>query len=322
MIKVDNKLEKLLNKYFKWVVIVIPLIMYYISVTKYLGVNESLMAFTSFSEYFDHCPDLFKFDFYNDISKTLFNILYWSLIFLYIVRIYHKLDFVKFLIIIVLITFFNPFSYGIVFKLLTNEVFFRISDILFNPLIFIILVHEFEELKSCKILVVIYIVLATTSIINSRIPNYISFEEDLNRIYHSSDVEYNTVKILTKDYLLNTDDSEINVVSHISGAPLFSEVPINSLVDYRFMYMDTEENELFVKKYNDQGHNGIQYNKACSVALKYNVDLFIIDAQHNWQLEEGLWPCIEKMFEYENFRVFKMRADLYKINLEKGWAIE
>ena len=66
----------------------------------------------------------------------------------------------------------------------------------------------------------------------------------------------------------------------------------------------------------------VNYEKACELAYEKEIEYSIIDAQYNWKLEQGLWPCIEKVLEFENYRVFKMRYDLWDWNIKQGYITD
>lgn len=134
--KYDETIENFINKYLRFIIILIPLIISTYSLFYVTDLKSSIAAFTGFNEFFDHSPHLFEFNIFSkDVYLAIFNVIYWCLITAFVFSKNYELKLIRFFIFCILITFFNPFCYGAIYKFLTNEVYFRISDLIFNPLI-------------------------------------------------------------------------------------------------------------------------------------------------------------------------------------------
>ena len=145
--------------------------------------------------------------------------------------------------------------------------------------------------------------------------------KDFNHLYHIDDGDIEVMEILERDYLSKDDKQSYNFASQIYGAQLFSKEKIDNILEDRFAYVvfDSSEFErVFYRRQPGVEDTEVDYSHACGLALSKNLDYVIIDAQYNWQLQEGLWPCAEVLFEHDYYRVLKMNYDYYNYNLQQG----
>ncbi|MEG0576433.1 MAG: hypothetical protein RR500_01070, partial [Bacilli bacterium] len=119
------------------------------------------------------------------------------------------------------------------------------------------------------------------------------------------------------------DFDSLNVASHIYGLQLFSNYKLNNLLSDRFAYAIIEDDEfeqIFYRRQPGIEDYPANYEKSCSFAASKSLDYVILDAQYNWQLQEGLWPCSELLFEEGNYRVLKMNYDYWNWNILQGYT--
>lgn len=322
--KNDEKLEKWINKYFKTAFIIIPIILAIISCVFFIGLTDSLNAFVQFDEYFDHAPDLFKFNFFNnEIFLVLYNIAFWIIIFIFLFDKKIKQNYIKLMVLIIFITFFNPFCYGIIFNLLTSVVYFRITDLFFNPIVLaMILINVLNKKKLIHFSYLLLVVLIISSLKTNRINNYIKNDDNHSWLYHTSISNIDFMNQFDNLILKESTDNDIRIVSQIESINLFSKYEFESVIGARFytiddpIFIDIFENKLDL----DENQDESKFNNACYYANKEEIDYIIIDAQYNWQLESGLWSCVEKKFEFEQYRVFKTNYDYWEYNIREGYV--
>lgn len=151
------------------------------------------------------------------------------------------------------------------------------------------------------------------SINTSNLPSYLNSNSDFTPLYHTTKSEMDLIMKLDNEYFKYSNDRDIRVFSHIAAAPLYSAFNINSIYDGNFI-------EIFSNKLIHEGIDTKKYSNACYYANEQSLDYIIIDAQYNWQLEESLWSCVEKIMDDGKYRVFKFRSDLWEYNINMKYV--
>ena len=327
LFKFDKYIEWLLNKCRYIILVGVPAGIIFLTYIKpffeqwYIDLYIGGRGFFDPINSFDMVPDILNFNF--DLNG-LFNILFWMLIILYLlVSLYRKKRTWTFWLLVALIlNFYNPFVYTFISTGLTSVAYFRISDIFYNIVILgnIILFFVNDENKMLKTIAICFsLMLFALKVATFRLPHFTL--KEFNHLYHIDDGDIEVMEILERDYLSKDDKQSYNFASQIYGAQLFSKEKIDNILEDRFAYVvfDSSEFErVFYRRQPGVEDTEVDYSHACGLALSKNLDYVIIDAQYNWQLQEGLWPCAEVLFEHDYYRVLKMNYDYYNYNLQQG----
>lgn len=316
--KKDDLFEKVLYKLRYLILVGVPL--FFIShalVNNYLDIT----MITS-SHYFDMVNQYMLFDFSSVTTAiyTCYNIFSWiTLLFnlKYISEDSMKGNFSK-IILIILITFFNPLVCSFVSKYITDIVYFRIYDLIFNPLTIIfclfMFINEFKNKSVNSLLILCSIIIMILQISISDLKKY--YNSKIDPIYHVEKKEMDVYHLFRK-YTYSSSD-KIVVASHVYGTKMLVDFPIENVVLERIdsieaLFEKNDEESLFQqifyrKKYDDPRYE-VNYLKACQLAEDRRVQYTIVDKQYNYYLEEGIGYCGEVLFEYENYRIYIMRYD-------------
>lgn len=280
--------------------------------------------------YYDIVPDLFLYDFKLSFMNTMYCLFYLLVIIITVIKGKHlKNSFISFLIFIVFITFLNPLVFNFVYKYLTSEVYFRITELVYNPVIFItfalILKEIFETRKSMVLIFIFVIILNMFNLISNKSTYMINFDND--PIYHMDKKMIGTIRDFENYIQKNEIEMPITIISQIPSINLISDFEMINTIDY-FVYRnnygsDKSKNSfynLFAPFDYPEDKEDYDYEMACSYAINMKTDFVIIDAQYYWKLEDGLWPCIEKISDDGKYRIFKIREDLWRYNLGLGYT--
>lgn len=323
--KIRVQIEKFLNKYFKFIFLFFIVLFYglvfLIPVNKYLMMGDRTF-FWAINK-FDSVPNLISG---LTLFETIFNCLYWGLLTLTIgIMIYKKRNnWYLLLVSIVLLFFFNPISYDFVVSVFTGAAYFRITDILFNIIILyelVIYLYEFNRITK-YLIIICSLLMLSCRVINFDFEFSVN-EENFNTIYHTSNIDMNVINKLSEEYLKYDNKDEINIASQIYGGQFFSNFNINNQLEDRFSYAVRDESEyerVFYRREPGFEDLSVDYEHACTLAFENQTDYVILEAQYNWKLQEGLWPCSELLFELENYRVLKMNYEYWEWNIQQGYT--
>lgn len=327
-----QSVETIIFKYGRVILFLVPLC---IIATNYIPffskIYENVKYSFSNRPSYDWVPDLLRFTGYGSSLSTIFyNGTFWIILGFVIAKLIKKFEFVPFFLLIVIITFFNPLVYDFVFTFLTNVVFFRITDLFYNPFILMYIFVSFSEKINNKV-GIICIVLLNIFLIFCQINIFkfnVNFNEldDYNYIFHTTNKDISTFKLLD-EYLIKNDFKDSYIfASQIYGTGMYSKMNIENEFNWQTQYLqdlnETNFTTVFFRREPNSDDYEVNYEKACELAYEKEIEYSIIDAQYNWKLEQGLWPCIEKVLEFENYRVFKMRYDLWDWNIKQGYITD
>lgn len=322
--------EKFLFKIWWLIALIIPLIF---TVVPYIEPLKILFSDIPKSFWirpsYDFVPDLLRFSGYGaSIYTQLFNLSYWLIIVVVIVIGIRKRNFISIMLLSTIVTFFNPFVHDFVYKFFTNIVFFRITDLFYNPLVISFIFFTVYNLVKNKLFKVFIIILYSCLIISSFQIYQFNVKtienDDYNYIYHTTNNDIKLFEEFDKYLYMNDQKEEYKVISQAYGTGMFSKLNINNLFNWQTHYLqkldETNFSTVFYRREPNSDDYEVDYNQACQLAYEKDAEYVIIDAQYNWQLESGMWPCLEKIFEVNNYRVFKIRYDMWEYNIKQGFV--
>ncbi|MEG0239403.1 MAG: hypothetical protein RR643_04565 [Anaerorhabdus sp.] len=322
--------EKFLFKIWWLIALIIPLIF---TVVPYIEPLKILFSDIPKSFWirpsYDFVPDLLRFSGYGaSIYTQLFNLSYWLIIVVVIVIGIRKRNFISIMLLSTIVTFFNPFVHDFVYKFFTNIVFFRITDLFYNPLVISFIFFTVYNLVKNKLFKVFIIILYSCLIISSFQIYQFNVKtienDDYNYIYHTTNNDIKLFEEFDKYLYMNDQKEEYKVISQAYGTGMFSKLNIINLFNWQTHYLqkldETNFSTVFYRREPNSDDYEVDYNQACQLAYEKDAEYVIIDAQYNWQLESGMWPCLEKIFEVNNYRVFKIRYDMWEYNIKQGFV--
>ncbi|NCB33569.1 MAG: hypothetical protein EOM64_06760 [Erysipelotrichia bacterium] len=305
--------------------------------------------FTAIANY-DMVPELLQFSFAPESwCLGLFNALFWIAAAAGIVFSFVKKSWPLSLLTIILITFFNPFVFNFIGNYLTATAYFRITDIFFNYVVIaelmIILSGALNSKWFKALCLAVFSLMAVLRIMNFKMSQFVmpgsEADADFDSMYHASKEQmgiikdfsdefltaYHTCRVESEDefYTDNVDDGSIRVASQIYGTPLFTNVKVNNLLGDRFAYVkiDTDEYEqIFARRQPGYNLPDVSYEHACSWAMKRYTDYIILDAQYNWQLQEGLWTCASDIYDEGYYRILMFNTRYWNWNIYQGDAVD
>ena len=347
--KLDKYIEYALNKFYLChiLMVIVPIGLTVLTYVFNIPSIEQLNAiggrhFFDNINNFDMVPDLFN----TKIQFVIFNILFWVLLIVAMIKNYKMKNFAISLTFITLLTFFNPFVYRFVAVFITQSAYNRINNVFYNPVVIgIIVCYLLSDKKIFKYMTLYFIVVMAVAKVVFLDTRYFAKDlSDHNFMYHVSQNELNIIQAVESQYISTLEDTEnleaekaknpfledgtLRLASQIYGAQLFTYTESMNMLEDRFSYvmLDTEEFErVFVRRIPGYELPEANYNHACSLAFDKKIDYVILDAQYNWELQTGLWPCsYEVLTEMDkgNYRVLKMDYEYWEYNINQGSTIE
>lgn len=336
ILKLDKKIEEILNKFYLPILIAIPLL---------FGIYTRLPHFklpTLNISYFDITPNffdrhayegienLFEFGFANiqEILTSLFCIFCWVVIIFYLIKHVKSNkpnDYIAFNTLIIFITFFNPWVITFVMSYMTNVVYFRIYDLFFNILtIFMFFGFAFEKIKGKNIylLGVVMFLLFTNEVFKNQTWMFMGFnDEDFNHLYHVDNLEIEVLDRFNKEILNNTNE-EVIIASQIYSSEAFTIANIKNVKNNIYTYGNDKSDEAEFQRIFYRYEIGLEeikgdYIRACELSKQREVKYVILDAQYNRDLENGIGYCGQKVLEVGNYRVFEMHYDWLEWSMGK-----
>lgn len=325
----DIYVEKVLQKLVYIVMLLVPVIIIYLTYInpifspEYIQLYIGDRAFFTPINSFDMVTDILNFNFHS--STFIFNMLFWILILVYLVlKGFKNRDYVFWILLVFFITFYNPLVFTFISTSLTSFAYYRISDIFLNIVILSIIFIDLIKISGkYKYLIVTFAgCMFALKLINFDI-NMLKSGADFNMIYHAKQSELDIINKLQEEYLKFEDRSSFKIASHIYGIQLLNSVNIENQLEDRFAYEKLENDEferIFYRRQPGFEDIDVNYQHACTLAFEKETDYVILEAQYNWQLQEGLWPCSELLFEEGNYRVLKTNYDYWEWNILQGYT--
>ena len=258
---------------------------------------------------------------------------------IYIIKNKGFKKFTSALILATIITFYNPLVYRFVVSFLTGVAYWRIAFIIYNPVtVGLILCSIFNMINNNTIILLSVILIAAKAMSFNSL--YINFDyEDYNFPYHITQSELNVITYLDNIYMNDISDENIDaekeknefindgklkVASHIYGLQLFTKSPSENALEDRFSYAiinSDEFEQVFARRIPGYDLPEVNYEKACSLAYSKKLDYVVIDAQYNWELQTGLWPCTYQAGEdFGTYRILKMDYHYWNYNISQGYT--
>ena len=349
--RLDNSLENILNKFkMGWVLLIItPLL---IIIMTYVFNIPSLMDFNNIvtsREFFDNINNFdMVYDLFNvtDVKYLIFNVIFWMLLIYTIIRNFNHMNFTLFLALATIIMFFNPLVYRFISMYITGVAFYRINSLIYNPLVIIsIITYLYNQNSLSKnISLLCLIVLACLKICMFDMER-LTFDSNYSKTYHADNKDIETISILENIHLATYEndvikdeemknpyihDDQIRIASQIYGAQLFVNPKysiyggIDNLLEDRFAYTVIENSEfeqVFSRRIPGYDLPDVDYTKACSLAYDKKLDYVIVEAQYNWELQTGLWPCSYQVGEdIGTYRILKMDYEYWDYNISMGYT--
>ncbi|NLP21493.1 MAG: hypothetical protein GX368_01555 [Erysipelotrichaceae bacterium] len=328
LFKLDKKIEKIINKTWKILMIVIPL---------FFGIWTRLPLFnmpTFNISYFDITPNffdrhayegienlfLFEFDTIPHIITSIFCVFVWFTIIYYLINHIKKerpKDYLAFHIITILLTFFNPWVITFVMSYMTNVVYFRIYDLFFNILtITLFLTYLLDNLNNKQAILtsIVIFILFAHKVERNQTWMFMGFnDDDYNPLYHTNNLEIEVLDRFKKEFLLDKEETTI-IASQIYSVESFTDANIKNVKNNLYTYGDEKSNEAEFQRVFYRYEPGLEkiegdYINACELAQEKNVEYVILDAQYNMELENGIGYCGDKVLEIGPYRVFEMHYD-------------
>lgn len=355
ILRLDRYIEKALNfcKIGWLIMFAVPLgifiLTYYFNIPA-LSMFNMLVSSRNFFDNinnFDMVPDLFN---HTTIFYTFFNLCFWILLAIAIIKNYKMNNMLIVIVFVTIITFYNPFVYRFISYYITNVAYYRISGIIYNPIVLIALLNllEVKRMKFNKELILIYLfVMIAAKLPFSGLEQILTKKDDYSYLYHTSETDIQTIRELEQIHLSTYEgtaeeialeeqrnpfihDDQLNIASQVYGAELFVTEEytkygtINNLLEDRFAYTIIETSEfeqVFARRIPGYDLPEVDYNKACSLAYNNKVDYVVLDAQYNWELQTGLWPCSVQVGEdIGTYRILKMDYAYWQENIDLGYT--
>ena len=271
-----------------------------------------------------------RFDFsnINFAMLSIVNIVFWAVFLAAItitlrkkVKIYQST--ISYILFVTLLTFFNPLVARFVISNFTNLAYFRIYDILFNPITLIVCFSIILDNlpigwinKSFKIIGIFTLLIG---IISSNVWSYLDFSGKTHPLYHVDKEEVRVLEQL-EEYIEKEQMSQpVRIVTQIYGTHLLTDMSVliqnSTRIDNQpELFQKSDErsilDQIFLIK---DGYITAEFeqpfSETCRITKHFNTDFVILNAQYNWDVEHGLGYCAEKVIEVGNYRVFRMRFE-------------
>lgn len=327
--KKTELLDQLWIRYHTFVLILVPVVFFFLS-TLMPDRFGSYMPWLNFftNPEFEMLIHYLRFDFaFLRVSLlSIFNIFLWLMMGIALLSLKKVQEpgfkTILYLLLVMFITFFNPFVARFVMTNLTNLAYFRIYDILVNPVTllvtFTVALNQINQAPFKPILRWTQIAVLVLGILTSDLWIYLDFSGRVDPIYHVTKDELKVFREL-KTYLAKEDIKEpIRLISQIYGNHLITDIPFTLINTPRIdsleeLYKQSDDvsklNQIFYIKTGESIPYTPPYNQTCTLTRKLDVDFVIVEAQYNWDVENGLGYCGEKIFEVGNYRIFRMRYE-------------
>lgn len=328
-LKFDLIVEKFINRFWIYLLLLVPILFGVFTHSPFfekIPLNMGYFAYkvTFFDPHqFEGVENLFEFGVgdLNQIITTLFCMTVWFLFALFIYKNRNsksKLNFFSIYLIVIFITFFNPWVIDFVSHYITSVVYFRIYDLFFNFLILYLILCFPQEYMSNK-MVVAYLFCISIVFMNEIPKNqtWTYFREDGDKnysyIYHSPVREIEVLEELQKNYI--KDNQNVAIASQIYSTEALTSAKVRNIKENLMTFAELDDSqEAILQRMLYRNEPGLpeiteNYDNVCGYLEEKDIQYAILDAQYNWKLETGIGYCGKKIFEIDNYRVFEMHYE-------------
>ena len=228
-------------------------------------------------------------------------------------------NFLKTLIIIMMLIFVNPFAVSTIAYFVASNVFYRAIEVLFNPFTeMILLLYVYNEAINIKLEKVLCIGL----IIITCLGHVLSFNDNENGLYTfyiNGGKEVNGLSKLEDDeveainYLMEymhenpINDRQPVLISHSSGIRTYIPNAYVLFTPRDQFYPHTRLNEEFyqiAKRHRDwEDNSNIDYSNTCGYINEYGVDYLLIRYWENSEFDQASDACTFTIVETAKFKV-------------------
>ncbi|MCF0110170.1 MAG: hypothetical protein HUJ57_08975, partial [Erysipelotrichaceae bacterium] len=327
---VDSVLEQLLNKVWLPLLIAVPVLMGLFTRSPLFTPKSFNMSYFEVTPYFfdpheyEGIENLFEFKFGTvpQIITSIFCVFCWICIVYYLVKNIRKKDrnYLSFHIIVVFLTFFNPWVITFVMTFITDAVYFRIYDMFFNILtIMAIWAYIADRLEWKKSLV--FLCVMAICFINEVPKNqtwmFMGFDDpDYNPLYHVDNLELNVLKSFKSIVKSNSVEEPVVVMSQIYSSQAFTDLDlVNTKNNLITAPADDMSDEALYQRLSYRYEPGLpeadrtNSNHYCRLLQDRDVKYAIVEAQYNWDMQDGLGYCAQQIHEEGTYRIFEMHYE-------------
>lgn len=340
----DYLLESFWNKISLFTAILLPIlfsVIIHLPFYNYTGdFNMGYFTIENFSFFdphkFEGIVHLLDFNFNSviEIIKSLFCLLFWCVIIYETYYCYkrEKLKFFGISNIIIFTTFFNPFVMGFILDNVTDVVYFRLYDLFFNfaTIMFglTLIISKFKSQKIRNGFMIAMLICVIAEIPKNQTWYNMNYSNDFStHLNHANSLDVSVINELM-DYAVEENNNNPIIASQIySSGALTNNVLIN-VKDNLYTYeLSDDSDDAILQRILYRNEPGLpeikeDYLQACPLLRDKEVQYMVIDAQYNWELESGIGYCGEKIFEKENYRVFKMHYDWMQWSMPEEYINE
>lgn len=338
------KLEKFWNLICKYVVVILPLlfatVVYFpfYNFTNTYSMNYFVIENFSFFDphKFEGIVNLldFKIDTFDGIVKSIFNLIAWIFIgheTIYCLK-HNNLKLFGILNVIIFTTFFNPFVMNFVIDNITGIVYFRLYDLFFNfvTILFgIVLLFGIIRNPYLKFSMILTLSIGILFEIPKNQTWYsMNYSNDFaSHLNHANSLDVSVINELM-DYAEEENNPTPIIASQIYSSGALTDRVLINVKDNIYKYeLSDDSDEATLQRILYRNEPGLpeireDYLKACTLLRDKKVQYTVIDAQYNWELESGIGYCGEKIFEKENYRIFKMHYDWLQWSMPEEYVNE
>ena len=228
-------------------------------------------------------------------------------------------NFLKTLIIIMMLIFVNPFAVSTIAYFVASNVFYRAIEVLFNPFTeMILLLYVYNEAINIKLEKVLCIgliiitclghVLSFTDNENGSYTFYINGGKEVNGLSKLEDDEVEAINYLMEYMYENPiNDRQPVLISHSSGIRTYIPNAYVLFTPRDQFYPHTRLNEEFyqiAKRHRDwEDNNNIDYSNTCGYINEYGVDYLLIRYWENSEFDQASDACTFTIVETAKFKV-------------------
>ena len=323
ILQVTDKLyfvEKLIRKFRYILILIIPLSFILLG---FYSPNQTLTNFFNEMNIDNLRPHLNYINFNSNAVLSFRNILFWIIVIICALKLIKEKNGIYVYLLTLVICFYNPFVYQGVSLSLTKANYFRLNDLIYNILFFlicIIILFKSKRYRKIKITMLVLICIFNWGTAFLWLKNRIIDLVEYNVLYKIPYKEIEVIEELKNKYLI--EDRKYIVGSHILGIEMYTNYkfinPLSRCPDPIQLSL-INKNQYDVIFYPQQYYQfSTDYTFACAVAKQNDLEYFIENAQYDWMIEEYLWPCAIQQFELNNYRVWKLDYNLWDYNVESG----
>ena len=328
--RLDDVIEQVLSKAYLGIMIVLPVLFGLFTRSPFFTSKEFDMSYFKITPYcfdehaYEGIENLFEFKFGTpaQIITSIFCVLCWVLMVYYVVKQYKKEEsYLSFTMIVTILTFFNPWVIEFVMTYITDAVYFRIYDMFFNTLtIMAFLTFAIDRLKPVYSygLIALIAICFINEVPKNQTWIFMGFgDEDYNALYHVDDKELRVLSTFKSFVKENNIEEPITVMSHIYSMEAFTDLNVINTKN-NLITADPEDmsDEALYQRLSYRYEPGLDEEDRsnsehyCRLLQDRDVQYAIVEAQYNWDMQDGLGYCAQQIIEEENYRIFEMHYEL------------